>query len=416
VSPTPRAALALAGVAGLALLVPSAVALLVAAVVVGLVAADAWRARGAPALERQAPRVLVRGQAAPFELSVAEAASPGRVRLRQPVPPDLVLEPSEADATLAGSLRARRRGRHVLPCPAVRSDGPLGLGRWYGRAGEEAEVVVHPDVPGARRIARAVREGRFRDAGVLRRGPLGLGTDFESIREAVPEDDIRHVNWRATARVGRPMANQFRVERDRDLLLLLDAGRLMRAPVGEATRLDVAVDVAVAMAAVADVVGDRCGVLAYDDRPRRSVAPVRRGSAAVVGALYDLEPSERESDYERAFRRVGDARRAVVLVLVDLLEEAAARPLVEALPVLARRHVVLVGSVRDDDLEELTQTPPTEPRAAYAAAVAVEVLTARARVVGQLQRAGADVVEASATRLPAACVAAYLRAKAGARL
>jgi uncharacterized protein (DUF58 family) len=212
------------------------------------------------------------------------------------------------------------------------------------------------------------------------------------------------------------MANQFRVERDRDLLLLLDAGRLMRAPVGDATRLDVAVDAAVAMAAVADVVGDRCGTLAFDDRPRRVVAPVRRGSTAVIRALYDLEPSERESDYERAFRRIGDTRRAVVLLLVDLLEEAAARPLVDAVPVLARRHVVLVGSVVDTDLEALAHEPPAEVRGAYAAAVAVDVLSARARVVGQLRAAGADVVEAAPERLPAACVAAYLRAKAGARL
>jgi uncharacterized protein (DUF58 family) len=416
VSPSPRAALLVALAAALALVVPWPAAVLVAAAAVGVTVADAWLARGAPALRREAPAVMVRGVPAPFALRPDAPAGRRGLRLRQPVPPDLRLEPAEDDGALEGRLVARRRGRHVLPAAAVRREGPLGLGRWSGRAGEEGEILVHPDVPGARRLAVAVREGRFRDPGLLRRGPLGLGTDFETVRDAVPEDDVRHVNWRATARVGRPMANQYRVERDRDVLLLLDAGRLMRAPVGPATRLDLTVDAAVAVAAVADVVGDRCGALAFDDKPLRSVATTRGGSRAVIRALFDLEPTDRDSDYERAFRRVGDARRSVVLVLVDLLEEAAARPLLDAVPVLARRHVVLVASVADPELEDAARATPADARGAYRAAVAVDVLAGREQAVRALRRAGARVVEAPPEQLPAACVAAYLRAKDRARL
>src|SRR5437764_1031252 len=79
-------------------------------------------------------------------------------------------------------------------------------------------------------LALAVRQGRFRDAGQRSRGPLGLGLEFESVRDYLPDDDIRQVNWRATARLGRPMSNQHRVEQDRDVLCVVDAGRLMGAP------------------------------------------------------------------------------------------------------------------------------------------------------------------------------------------
>ena len=294
--------------------------------------------------------------------------------------------------------------------------GPLGLAAWSRRGGEPDEVLVYPDLPAAWRLVLAVRQGRFRDPGRLARGPLGLGPDFESIRDYLPDDDIRQVNWRATARLGRPMSNQYRVEQDRDVVCMLDAGRLMAAPLGDRTRLDAAVDAAAAVALVADEVGDRAGVVAFDDQVRRRLPPARGGGDAVVRAVFDVEPTMVDSDYELAFRAVGGGKRAFVLVLTDVLEEAAAQPLVDAIPVLARRHAVVVAGVVDPDLEQLVHTPPRAPSDVYEAAVALDVLDARARVAAELRRGGADVVEARPDAFPAACVGAYLRAKARARL
>ena len=261
-----------------------------------------------------------------------------------------------------------------------------------------------------------MRRGRFGDPGRMSRGPLGLGTDFESIRDYLPDDDIRQVNWLATARLGRPMSNQFRVEQDREVLCVVDAGRLMTAPLHDRTRLDAALDAVTAVALVADELGDRCGAVAFDSEIRARVTPRRGGGDAVVRALFDLEPRLVDSDYDLAFRAVGRAKRAFVLVLSDLLEEAAAGPLVAAVPVLARRHAVAVASVRDPDLDALVGTPPRGEGDLYAMAVAVDVLDARRRAAKLVERAGAEVVEAGPGALAAACVRAYLRAKARARL
>src|SRR5690606_7241526 len=114
--------------------------------------------------------------------------------------------PPEGAGGLAGTLTATRRGSHVLAPAVTRSTGPLGLARWVHRHGGEATVAAHADLPGARRLAAAVRQGTFRDPG-LRRGPLGLGTDFESVRDYTPDDDIRRMNWLASERTGRPMVN-----------------------------------------------------------------------------------------------------------------------------------------------------------------------------------------------------------------
>jgi uncharacterized protein (DUF58 family) len=379
------------------------------------VAVDAFLVGRPPGLTRMLPEVLARGTPAPLEIRSA-GPRPGRFRVRQPAPADVVVTPPEGEGELTGSLVAHRRGRHVLPPPASRSEGPLGLGAWHHRGEGETEVRVYPDLPRARRLAAAVRRGEFDVSGLRLRGPLGLGTDFESIRDYEPDDDIRQVNWRATARMGRPMSNQFRVDLDRDVVCAVDCGRLMTAPLGDRTRLDTAIDAAVAVAAVADVLDDRSGMIAFDADVRRRVAPRRKGAGMVATALFDIEPARTDSDYELAFRAVGAGKRSFILVLTDLLEESAARPLLEAIPVLARKHAVAVASVTDPDLSRLVKMPPRNETDLYRAAVATNVLEARRLVAAKLTAAGAQIVEASPQGLPAACVSAYLRAKARARL
>jgi uncharacterized protein (DUF58 family) len=414
-SPTPRAAGILAVLAVAALIVPLPLAGLAVAALVAAAVADAAAVRRAPHVEREVAEVLARG--VPVRLEVrAEAGT----RVRQAVPPDLQLEPREGEGGLDAELIPRRRGRHEIPPVGTRTTGPLKHAAWHHRPGGPAVVRVFPDLLAARRLALSVRTGRFRDQGVSARGPLGLGTEFELVRDYLPDDDIRQVNWRATARLGRPMSNQYRVEQDRDVMLVVDAGRLSAAPLpGEHARptvLDACLDALTAVALVADEVGDRCGAVAFDSEIRAALKPGRAQGAAVVRALFDLQPRPTDSDFELAFRRIGGSKRAFVLVLCDLLEEAAARPLVEAVPVLARRHAVVVASPADPGLQRLTTTEPHTAADLARAAVAVQVTDARARAAALVRAAGASVLEAPAERLPRACVAAYLRAKARARL
>ena len=413
VSPTRRAAVGFAVLAGLALLLPTPLVLWGAVGLLTAVVLDALSVRPAVDVSRSVPTILSRGVPAPMSVAVA-----GTGVVRQVAPPDLAVTPAVGGPVLEASVTAKRRGRHTLPSPALRRVGPLGLGRWdRWTVTEPAELTVYPDLHAARRLAAAVRSGTFADAGLRIRGPLGLGTEFESIRDYQPDDDIRQVNWRATERMQRPMSNIYRVEQDRDVVCVVDTGRLMAAPLGnDRTRLDAALDAVAAVAMAADVLGDRVGVVAFDRDVRRQVRPRRNGSDAVVGAVYDLEPTDIESDYELAFRTVGGSKRALVLVLTDLLEESAAKPLVAAAPVLARKHAVVVAGSTDPDLDSLLTTQPELPIDAYAAAVAVDVLDARRRAVARLEATGVSVLEAAPGSLATACITAYLRLKARARL
>ena len=411
--PTPRAAVLLGACALAALLVPWQLAILAMAGVVAATIADALTARAVPVVERSVSAVVSRGVASPLRAQVVGNAA-ARTRVRQPLPPDIGLDQSQGDGAIEGVLVARRRGRHELPAIATRVTGPLGLGGWTRQVGEPVELHVYPDMPNAYRFARAVRERRLREVGLRARGPRGLGTEFESVRDYLPDDDVRQVNWRATARLGRPMSNTFRIEQEREVLCAIDSGRLMAAPLGDRTRLDAAVDASVAVAAVADVLGDRVGALAFDSGLRVQVRPNRRGARAVIGALFDLESAPVESDYELAFRNVGE-KRTLVMIFTDLLDDAAARSLANAMPVIARRHAVVVLSALDPEIQGIVAQLPRDLADAYASAAAADLLTARRRAAAMLRRAGAEVVEAAPERLSAASVNAYLQAKERAR-
>ncbi|MGI8810182.1 MAG: DUF58 domain-containing protein [Acidimicrobiales bacterium] len=413
--PTPRAAVLVAVVAALALVVPLPLVLLGLVVVAAATVVDAASVRGDPGVSRTLGGILARGVPTALEVKTTAGVA-GRARVRQSVPPDFAVEPAEADDRLEAVVTASRRGRHPVADPAVRLTGPLGLGRWYHGGRGETEVLVYPDLPAARRLAQAVRQGKLGAEGRRIRGPLGLGTDFESVREYAPDDDVRRINWRATARLGRPMTNQYRIDQNRDVVCLVDTGRLMAAPLGDRSRLDAALDAVTAVAVVAEEVGDRCGVVAFDTEIRREVRPRRAGASAVLQGVFDLESRPVDSDYELAFTAVARSKRSFVLLITDLLEESAARPLLDAVPILARRHVVAVATVTDPGVSELVRRPPTTPFDVYAAAVAHDVLDARAVVSARLARAGAEVVEAGPDAFSAACVSTYLRAKYRARL
>jgi uncharacterized protein (DUF58 family) len=261
-----------------------------------------------------------------------------------------------------------------------------------------------------------VRLGRFRDEGRRSRGPLGLGTDLESIRDYQPDDDIRQVNWRATARVGSPMSNTYRLEQDRDVIAVVDCGRLMAAPTHDAsdrplTRLDAAVDVVAALAAVARELGDHMGLVAFADRVLRSVAPHRGNEAAVLHAVHDLEPHLVDSDFDTAFQIIAGRKGAFVLVLTDLLDESAARPLIGAMPILGRRHSVTVASALDEAVTGALSNQAGDLTALAAASVASDLTLARDAVARRLKNHGADVIEAPVATLAARSVASYVRAK-----
>jgi uncharacterized protein (DUF58 family) len=388
-----------------------AVAALAGTVMVDIVVATRIR----PVAHRTPTPTLALRVPVPYAMDVA-VPTVRSVRLRQPTPPGLVVAPSEVSGTeLAGDLLGRHRGVHHLPPAVIRATGPIGLGSCDHQVGGDETVTVFPDLPKARRLAAARRQGRSSDEGRIR-SRLGIGTELESIRDYAADDDVRQINWVASARVGRPMSNQYRVDENRDLMCVVDTGRLMASPVGPLTRLDVALDAVATLAVAAEDAGDRVGALAFAAAVTRQMSPRRRGAEGVVRSLFDLEPTEVESDYDRAFIALGHHKRALIALFTDLVDESASRSLLAACPVLTRHHAVLIASSRDPDLTAAVSDRPHDVRDVLRSAVALDLLESRYRAAALLRSMGATVVEASPETLGSACVHAYLVLKQRARL
>lgn len=247
----------------------------------------------------------------------------------------------------------------------------------------------------------------------------GQGTEFDSLRDYVPGDDTRSIDWRATARQTTVAVRTWRPERDRHILVVLDTGRTSAGRVGDVPRLDAAMDAALLLTALAARAGDRVDLLAYDRRIRAQVQGRSAGDLlpALVNALAPLEPELVETDARGlTATALGCAPRRSLIVLLTSLDAAPIEEgLLPVLPQLTQRHTVLVASVADPHVQQMSTCRGTI-EAVYDAAAATQAQAQRRRTAEQLQRHGVTVVDATPDNLAPALADAYLALKAAGRL
>ncbi|AZM53599.1 DUF58 domain-containing protein [Streptomyces sp. WAC 01529] len=319
---------------------------------------------------------------------------------------------------LTTHLRPTRRGDHRSDRVTIRSYGPLRLFARQGSHRVPWTVRVLPPFTSRKHLPSKLARLRELDGrtSVLTRGE---GTEFDSLRDYVPGDDTRSIDWRATARQSTVAIRTWRPERDRHILLVLDTGRTSAGRVGDAPRLDASMDAALLLAALASRAGDRVDLLAYDRRVRALVQGRSAGDVlpSLVNALATLEPELIETDARGlTSTALRTAPRGSLIVLLTSLDAA---PIEEGLlPVLSRltkRHKVLLASVADPKIEEMANARGMA-EAIYEAAAAAQAQSERHRTAEQLTRRGVTVVDATPNNLAPALADAYLSLKAAGRL
>ncbi|MFW5420261.1 DUF58 domain-containing protein [Nocardiopsis sp. CNT-189] len=340
----------------------------------------------------------------------SSGARPGRHRLAVP---------AGERRRLGTVLTPVRRGDHRAAGVTVRSVGPLGLAARQATHEVPWTVRVLPPFHSRRhlpgKLAR-LRELDGRHSALVR----GQGSEFDSLREYVPGDDVRSIDWRATARRDGVVVRTWRPERDRRILIVLDTGRTSAGRVGDTPRLDHAMDAALLLAALAAKAGDRVDLLAFDRRVRTQVRSSGRGSAvpAIVQAMAPLEAELVESDHAGLVASIlsgqGRARRLVVL-LTDLNASAMEEGLLPVLPALTSRHLVMVAAVGDPAVTAMAAERGDAP-AVHRAAAAARTLGERRRVTAELRRHGVEVVDADPEHIAPALADAYIDLKAQGRL
>jgi uncharacterized protein (DUF58 family) len=260
---------------------------------------------------------------------------------------------------------------------------------------------------------------RVLDGAVVTRG-RGQGTEFDALREYVIGDDVRSIDWRASARRADVLVRTWRPERDRRVMCVLDTGRTSAVRIGDEPRLDAAIDAALLLATLAARAGDRVDLLAVDTAVRAAVSSSAKQALLpnLVNALAPIEPALVETDFELVVGEVlrRERKRALVVLFTALEPGALGEGLLPVLPRLAARHKVLVAAVHDPVLSALTAARPKRAEDVYAAAAGWRALAERDRVRAALARGGVDVVDAPVAEFASRVADTYLQLKATGRL
>ncbi len=328
--------------------------------------------------------------------------------------------PARGRAEARAQLRPARRGRFEPGFVTLRVEGPLGLAARQKRVACPGLLRVFPPFRSRDEAELRINKARILEVGLRSAQGRGGGTEFDQLREYSVDDEYRRIDWSATARTGKPIVRTYRAERNQTVILLLDNGRVMAGRVDDVPRVEHAMDAVMMMTAVATRLGDRCGLVAFDRRVQRVVGPAqsRTQLARVTEAMYELEPQLAESDYAGAFAETLGRfrRRAMIVILTDLVEQAVGESLIPALPLIVRNHLVVVAGVQDPDVVRWAAAIPTDASGAYRKTAAVAALEERRRTVARLRGLGARVIDAPPGKLAPLLADTYLSVKATGRL
>ncbi|MCP4540811.1 MAG: DUF58 domain-containing protein [Chloroflexi bacterium] len=377
-------------------------------------------------VSRQHDTKLSLGADNPIHLSVRNrSCRPATVWLRDE-PPD-AFKIKDQVRILGGTVPAQSAWQSVYHVrPLRRGDyefGDLNL-RWQGRLGlivrqarieAAGPVKVYPNLLDVRRYDLLLRRNRLQEMGLRHTRMFGEGTEFERLREYLPDDGFRRIEWKATARRNRPVTIEYQTERSQSVIAVLDTGRMMQSPVAQIAKLDYVVNAVLLLAYVATGKGDKVGLMTFADNVTYFTSP-RQGRGQfyrMLEALYATDAQPVEPDYRRALNYLAlkQRKRALVVIFTDLSGGMSVRSLVGQVSVLARRSLPLVVTISDPDVHTTAQQYPRDSLAAYQRVVAGQLLDERQVALDNMRRQGVLTLDVPADQLSMAVINRYLELK-----
>ncbi|MGI4792253.1 MAG: DUF58 domain-containing protein [Janthinobacterium lividum] len=349
-----------------------------------------------------------------------------RLRVRDLPPPVFDLDSSvERDLILPPGPRPLQFAYHVTP-PAkgdfsfgdlfFQYSGRLGLIRRQGVIAAAQAVKVYPNLVETAKYELLARRGRLMQLGIRTAKVRGGGSEFESLREYVPGDEYKKIDWSATARRGKLITRQYEAERSQNIVLMLDTGRNMLQSVQKMAKLDYVVNTALMLAYVAAAGDDKVGLMAFDADVRVYLPPAK-SKAQVYGileSLYNLNARVVETDYKAAFQNLATRwrRRSLIVLFSDLVDPDSSAQILDAVPMLSDSHRVVCVTVSDPNILAAAHSNPEDSAGVYQKAVATQVLQERRAAISILKRRGVWTIDSPPEELSADLINHYLDLKA----
>lgn len=319
------------------------------------------------------------------------------------------------DASREYHVRPHSKGDFEFGDLFVAYDGYFGLICRMERISAKQSVKVYPNLVETEKYDMLARSGRLMQVGIRNIRQRGGGSEFESLREYVPGDEYRKIDWRATARRHKLISRQYEAERAQNIMLLIDTGRNMLQKVGNMAKLDYVINTALMLAYVASSSDDRIGLMVFDAEVRAFIPPAKGKTQVyyLLDALYNTSAQMVESDYYGAFTELAarNRRRSLVVLFTDLLDTESSAGIVSALPILERAHRPLCVTVSDPYITGAAKGAPETAAEAYRKAVSMQVLQERRQAITVLKRRGVWTIDSPPETLTSDLINHYLTLK-----
>lgn len=393
-----------------------------------LMVVDGWRVKAVRVqISRQLPSRFSIGRDNPVILTITSDKTNAILQIRDYYPADFGVSTSTLNTTVAANttqeltytVHPRQRGEFNWGNIQVRQLSPWGLAwdDWQIRHG--VTVKVYPDLIGLRSLSIRLT---LQSSGAIRQSRrLGIGTEFAELRNYRTGDDLRLIDWKATARrVGTygntpPLVRVLEPEQEQTLLILLDRGRLMTSQVQGLQRFDWGLNATLSLALAGLHRGDRVGVGVFDHQMHTWMPPERGQNHLnqIIDRLTPIQPVLQESDYLGAVTHLvqKQTRRSLVVIITDLVDVTASTEMLAALTRLAPRYLPFCVTLRDPKVDDLAHTFTDDITQTYARAVALDLLAQRQVAFAQLKQKGVLVLDAPANQISDQLVERYLHLK-----
>jgi uncharacterized protein (DUF58 family) len=345
-------------------------------------------------------------------------------KIKDEFPPEMVLNQereaafkvlAHQTADFSYGLTPPKRGVYKFGKTVVRFLSKFGLVWCQSNLNENQSVKVYPNMRRAREMELKALGANSYLAIQRKSVRRGEGREFESMRDYVRGDEMRHISWTATARRSKLITRQYQIERDQTIIIALDAGRLMTGRIGDETKFDTAIHASLALISAATRGGDNCGLMVFGRKVRKYLPP-KKGIGqieSVLEALHDLEPELIEPSYPRAFRYISAnmKKRAFVIILTDLVDKESSKELINSLKLLRPRHLPLVATIGDRDLNATVSEKPVEIKDVFTQSAAEEIIHQREAALRQVETLGGLALDVTTQTLAPRLLETYLRVK-----
>jgi uncharacterized protein (DUF58 family) len=322
--------------------------------------------------------------------------------------------PANSNEELTYIIHPDSRGEYEWGDIHVRQLGKLGLAWRDWQISAKQKVLIYPDLIGLKQLSIRLT---IENTGTMRQARrLGNGTEFAELREYRTGEDIRLIDWKATARRYRPVVRVLEPEQEQTLFILLDRGRLMTARVSGLKRFDWGLNTTLSLALAGLSRGDKVGVAVFD-RDVTTWIPPERGNhhlSKLVDRLTPIQPVLLEPDYLGAVTKVitQQTRRALVVVITDIVDVTASSELLSAMIRLTPRYLPFCVTLKDPLIDQIAHADTDNTKDTYARAVALDLLAQRQVAFAQLRQQGVLVLDAPCDRISEEIVDRYLQLKA----